>query len=109
MTGTLVQPKIATIEPKGHVSAANARELQYQITTVVTTSTPSVLLVNMQEVEFMDSAGLMVLVNAFNQAKDLGLRFTLCSLNESVRMILELTQLDEVFEIVESHHAFELA
>ena len=109
MTSTLVEPKIVTIEPHSHVSAANARELKDRITAVVTTSTPSVLLVNMHKVEFMDSAGLMVLVNAFNQAKELGLRFIICSLNESVRMIFELTQLDEVFEIIENYSALEVA
>ncbi len=102
MTSAVTQNKIATIEPKGYVSAANATQLEQQLQRFVASKEHSVVLVNMEGVEFMDSAGLMVLVNALHQSKGVGLRFMLCSLNQSVRMIFEITQLDRVFEIFDS-------
>lgn len=107
MISILVPNMITTIEPQGNVSAANASELQSQLNNLVMSEEKSILLVDMKRVEFMDSAGLMVLVEAMCQARDRGLRFILCSLNESVRMIFELTQLDRVFEIFDSRDAFE--
>ena len=101
MTSTLIKTKVETITPQNQVSAANAKELQDQIEDMFNLSPPSMLLVNMEKVEFMDSAGLMVLVNAFNRAKELDLCFRLRSVNESIKIIFELTQLDQVFEIVE--------
>ena len=101
MTSTLIKTKIETITPNNQVSAANAKELHDQINDLFNSSPPSTLLINMEKVEFMDSAGLMVLVNAFNRAKELDMFFQLRSVNESVRIIFELTQLDQVFDIVE--------
>jgi anti-anti-sigma factor len=101
MTSTLIKTEIETITPKNQVTAANAKELHNQINNLFNSSPPSMLLINMEKVEFMDSAGLMVLVNAFNRAKELDMFFQLRSVNESVRIIFELTQLDQVFDIVE--------
>ena len=101
MTSTLIKTRIETITPQNQVSAANSKELHDQINDMFNSSPPSMLLINMEKVEFMDSAGLMVLVNAFNRAKDLDMLLQLRSVNESVRMIFELTQLDKVFDIVE--------
>lgn len=107
MTSAVTYTKIATIEPQGYVTAANATQLEQQLKRFVAAKEHSVVLVNMESVEFMDSAGLMVLANALHQSKKVGLRFILCSLNQSVRMIFELTQLDRAFEIFDTCDAAE--
>lgn len=105
MITAMVSHSIATLQPSGFVSASNATEVQIELTQVVVTSPQSILVVDMKQVEFMDSAGLMVFVNAFKLAQSLGRRFILCSLAPSVRMLFEITQLDKVFEIFETHDA----
>lgn len=104
---SLVCLQMATFEPSGYVSAANAKEFKQQLTEAVTTQDYSVFLVDMHKVEFLDSAGLMALVSAFRLAQDLGRRFSLCSIAPSVRIVFELTSLDRVFEIFDSREAFE--
>jgi anti-anti-sigma factor len=109
MTTTLINQNITTLEPQGYINAANATTFLQELTTAVKTKEKGVLLVDMQQVEFLDSAGLMVLVKGFRMAQDLGRRLIICSLAPSVRMVFELTQLDKVFEICESRQDFHLS
>jgi len=109
MQSTLVRPQLTVICPQENINAANATEFQRQLTTAVASEDLSVLLVDMEQVEYIDSAGLMALVSTLTLAQRLERRFALCTLSPSVRMILELTQLDRVFETFENRAAFEAA
>lgn len=104
---TLIYSRVETFEPQGYVSAANASDFLTDLTTAIETRDDCVVLVDMKEVEFLDSAGLMALIKGFRLAQSLGKRFSLCSVAPSVRMIFELTQLDTVFEIFDNRETFE--
>ncbi len=108
MQSLLSRAQGSLIRAQGHVNAANVAAFEAQINQAVT-STATAVLVDMSQVESMDSAGLMVLVAGLNRAQQLGKRLSLCSMPATVRIIFELTQLDQVFEILPSPAAFELA
>lgn len=105
-TLTLTSP-ITVVQPQGHLNAANATEFRSELTAAVAANPNAVVLVDMEQLDSMDSAGLMALVSAFNLAQRQNQRFSLCSLSPSIRIIFELTQLNRVFEIFESKSAFE--
>ena len=107
MTSTKLCTQFTTFRPEGFLSAANASEFLERLTVEVKSSVDSAFLVNMEAVEFMDSAGLMALIKAFRLAESLGRRFGICSLAPSVRIMFELTQLDKAFEIFEDRNAFQ--
>ena len=107
MNSTKLHAGFTTFRPEGFLSAANASEFLERLTVEIKSSVNSALLVNMEAVEFMDSAGLMVLIKAFRLAQSLGQRFAICSLAPSVRIMFELTQLDKAFEIFEDRHEFQ--
>lgn len=107
MNSTKLCTQFTTFRPEGFLSAANASEFLERLTVEVKSSVDSALLVNMEAVEFMDSAGLMALIKAFRLAESLGRRFGICSLAPSVRIMFELTQLDKAFEIFEDKDAFQ--
>jgi anti-anti-sigma factor len=94
--------RVAAFAPQGRVSAANADEFQAKLVKAIESTDESLFLVDMERVEFLDSAGLMALVNGFRLAQNLGRRFSLCSLDPSVKILFELTQMNKVFEIFES-------
>lgn len=106
MGTSILEREFATFQPQGYLSAANAGDFLRQLTEVVNSSTKSSLLVDMQQVEFIDSAGLMALIKGFHLARDLDCGLSICSVAPSVRMIFELTQLDKVFEIFENQDSF---
>ncbi len=109
MSSTQLRTQFTTFRPEGFLNAANAAEFLERLTVEVKSSVNSALLVNMEAVEFMDSAGLMALIKAFRLAESLGRRFGICSLAPSVRMMFELTQLDKAFEIFDTQDDFQLA
>lgn len=109
MNSTKLHTEFTTFRPEGFLSAANASEFLERLTVEIKASGNSALLVNMEAVEFMDSAGLMVLIKAFRFAQSLDQRFAICSLAPSVRIMFELTQLDKAFEIFEDCRGFQNA
>ena len=94
------------IQPLDQINASNATEFQSQLIKVLNSNEYVALLIDMQQVEFIDSAGLMVLVSSLRLAQTQRKRFSLCGVNSSIKMIFELTQLETAFEIFESRDAF---
>ena len=107
MNSTVLYREITTFQPKGYVSAANAEEFLSELTAAIEDQPNSAVLVDMKEVEFMDSAGLMSLIKGFRLIQNRNRRFSICSVAPSVRIVFELTQLDKVFEIFDSREDFE--
>ena len=106
MSTSILEREFTTFQPQGYLSAANAGDFLHQLTELVNSSDKSSLLVDMEGVEFIDSAGLMALIKGFYLAKDLDCVLSICSVAPSVRMIFEITQLDEVFSIFDSQDSF---
>ncbi|MEO0835836.1 MAG: STAS domain-containing protein [Cyanobacteria bacterium J06642_3] len=106
MNSTLLSQKVTTFYPQKYLSANNAEQFAQELQAVIETSKRSPLLVNMENVEFIDSAGLMILIEAFRFAKDLDCRMSFCSVAAPVKMVLELTQLDNVFNIFDNQDSF---
>ena len=109
MRSKLIKTDLATLRPSGYVTAANVSDFHEKLTRTVSSDQHSVFLVDMHQVEFLDSAGLMALVTARRHAQAMGKRFSICSLAPSVRIIFELTQLDKVFEIFDDRQSFDLS
>lgn len=64
-----------------------------------TRSAPAQVVINLSNVEFMDSTALSTLVQGMKRAREKGGELYLCGLQSPVRLIFELTRLDRVFEI----------
>lgn len=63
------------------------------------TKEPPFLVVNLEEVEFMDSTGLSTLVHGMKRSREKNGDLHLCNLQQPVRIIFELTRLAQWFEI----------
>ncbi len=102
----MIESRLKVLEPSGYITAANVTEFQETLTDMVRTYAHQDFLIDMQKVEFLDSAGLMALVSSFRLAQSLGKRVNICSLAPSVKIIFELTQLDKVMPIYDSRESF---
>ena len=56
----------------------------------------------MAAVDFIDTSGLCPLVGGLNAARPRGCRLVICNLSATLRLIFEITQLDQLFEIFDS-------
>ncbi|MGB7379254.1 MAG: STAS domain-containing protein [Rivularia sp. (in: cyanobacteria)] len=102
MQTKLLSPKFTVVKPENSITAANAYLFERKLATALIKNSHSRLLVDLKQVEHIDSAGLMALISSCKLAQSLQTRFSLCSVSPSLKIIIELTQLDRVLEIFES-------
>ncbi|PSB53668.1 anti-anti-sigma factor [filamentous cyanobacterium Phorm 6] len=108
MQTLLAQKPITVIRPPlDHLNAATSGEFGRQLTTAIAAPGVVAVLADLGEVTFIDSAGLMALVSGLKQAKKMQRSFSICSVSAGIRMVLELSQLDRVFEIFENVESFQ--
>jgi anti-sigma B factor antagonist len=74
----------------------------YQAVDTAIASRAQVILVDFKEVEFISSPSLMALVVAFKRVREANKKLLLCSINTQVRMLLELTGMDQIFEVTDA-------
>ena len=87
-------------------NATTSQGFQETIKEVITNGIKIVLL-DCQDVTFMDSSGLGTLVLAFKTLQEADTKMFICSINEQVRMLFELTGMDSIFTIIPSQEAFD--
>jgi anti-anti-sigma factor len=101
MKSFLAPTQTTVVQPNGHITAENAPLLKQQLAETVSSMEHSLLLVDMSQVDSLDSEGLMVLISTLTLAQRLDKQFGLLKVPPSVRIVLELTQLDRVFQVFE--------
>jgi anti-anti-sigma factor len=57
------------------------------------------LLIDLQDIQFIDSAGLGALVSIMTRLRLAGGKLYLCSLNEQAQGIFDISDLDQIFNI----------
>jgi len=67
-----------------------------------TKTPPANVVVDLTDVQFLDSTALSILVQGMKRSRERNGELRLCGLQQPVRMIFELTRLDRVFEIFPS-------
>jgi anti-anti-sigma factor len=101
MNKQLLNSGVECIKLSGHLNSLNADELQQSLEEVLSSSQCSTLVADMADVESLDSTGLMVLVAVLNKAHEHGKAFALSNIPQPIQIILELTQFDQVVEVVD--------
>lgn len=92
------QNGVTVIKPQlGRIDASVATEFKSRLIDLVDKGNEKIV-INLSEVDFIDSSGLGVLVLVLRKLGPNG-KIGLCKVNDSVRSIFELTRLNEVFDI----------
>jgi anti-sigma B factor antagonist len=94
---------IIVATPKGNLSAAAASEARLTLRGQITPR-QSRLVLDMANVEYLDSSGLAAIVETMKQARAWGGDVKLCALRPDVRSILDMTRLTAVISIHISRH-----
>ena len=79
------------------IDSVNAAALKAEALALLGDATDVV--VDLTGIEFIDSAGVGVLVALFKNARMKGGRARFCGLTQGVRSVLEIIRLDQIFEI----------
>lgn len=99
---TISQDQVVLFKPQGSIDLQGG--INFSARMLAVTPQPDQLwVIDLSEVDFMDSSGLVPLINGLTSARESGCRLVLCNVQAPIRLILELTQLDSVFEIFDTY------
>lgn len=90
--------KFEVLQPSGILDAVNGNNLRLDIIDLLAGDT-DIILVDLQDITFMNSSGIGALMAAFNKVRVADKKLYLCSPNEQIKLIFEITQVNLVFKI----------
>ena len=97
---------VQIIEPEGILDGTKTADFQQQVEQSIESGVHTIL-IDFSNVTFMDSSGLGALVKAFKSLETADVKLFLCSINEQIRMLFELTSMDNYFTILKDRQEFE--
>ncbi|MBD1892692.1 MULTISPECIES: STAS domain-containing protein [unclassified Coleofasciculus] len=100
-----MNPVVKIVQPSGILDGMKATQFRQEISDIVENG-GNMVLIDFKDVTFMDSSGLGALVLALKTVRAAGGKLFICSINEQVRMLFELTSMDRVFEIFPNREEF---
>ena len=89
------------ISPRGEIDHHSARSLRERIDSELDSARPEVLILDLTEIDFMDSSGLGLLLGRYKRAAEMGCELRLMGCSARTRRILELAGADKLFEFEE--------
>jgi len=96
---------VQIIEPEGILDGTKTDDFQHQINQSIESGVHTIL-VDFSNVTFMDSSGLGALVKAFKSLKTAEVDLFICSINDQIKMLFELTSMDQYFSILSNREEF---
>jgi anti-anti-sigma factor len=101
-----MNPIVKIVQPSGILDGASTNQLRREISDVVENGA-DIVLVDFQDVTFINSSALGALVATLKTVRSAGAELFLCSLTEQVTMMFNLTKMNRVFKTFASRDEFE--
>lgn len=102
----MMSPKVVTIQPNDILDGTTGTTFRQEVTAAIDNGA-DIILVDCQDIKFMDSSGLGALVLALKAVRAADRQFVLCSLNKQVKTLFHLTEITQIFQIYENRQHFE--
>jgi anti-sigma B factor antagonist len=96
--------EVAVIRPVGRLDAFQSPALSHRLDEQASKGVHTIL-IDLEKVEFVDSIALSTLVRALKHALQAGGELALCSVQQPVQVIFELTRLDKAFHLYSTEQA----
>lgn len=86
---------------EGEINVSNAMELKKAFGEILDTGAAKIL-VDFEQVSFIDSSGLAVLIELVNRLQEVKGKLNLCNVNRKIKGIFEITKIHKMMDIFES-------
>ncbi|MBK4729722.1 STAS domain-containing protein [Oxynema sp. CENA135] len=100
-----MSPVVKIVRPFGLLDRTKVSKFDEEIESCISEE-PDIVLIDFQDVSFMDSSGLGAIVSAIRTVQAAGATLFVCSINNQVKMLLELAGLDKVMKIFANREEF---
>ena len=98
----ITQPIV--FRPQNCLDAETGKAIEAEVAAIAA-HRETLFVIDLSEVDLVDSAGLFALVSGLRTARESASRLVICNAPPPVRLIFEITQLDRVLEIFDSYEA----
>ena len=85
----------------GDIDHHCAKHIREKIDSYIFEKKPHLVLLDLSEVNFMDSSGLGLILGRYNTASEIGAEFKIYSPSRNVKKILELAGIERIIKIEE--------
>ncbi len=99
-------PNLKVIQPSGILTATGCPELAQEIKAALEAKV-KIVLVDLQNVDFIDSSGLGTLVSVHTKLRLAGGKLYLCSPKDQARSLFDISDMDRILEIFPDRATFE--
>lgn len=103
-----MKASVRIVEPKGIIDSTGGNQIRQEVTDILEAGIENIL-IDLKNVSFMDSSGLGLMVATLQRVRTKKANLYLCSLHDQIRIIMELTKMDQVFAILPDLSAFNIA
>lgn len=97
---------VKVLEPAGILDSTKAEEFRQTVDQLLQEGA-EVILIDLKDISFIDSSGLGTLVVLLKKVRGMDRKLCICSINDQVRMLFELTNMDQVFDVYSDRATFE--
>jgi anti-sigma B factor antagonist len=97
---------IKVVQPTGILDGTQASQFRQEIAEAVQGGA-EIIIIDFKNVTFMDSSGLGALVLSLKTVRYAKAKLFLCSVNEQIKILFELTSMDRVFDIFSNREELE--
>ncbi|WP_299402071.1 STAS domain-containing protein [Acaryochloris sp. IP29b_bin.148] len=102
----MTHPKVTTLQPHNILDGVTGITFRQDVTAAIAAGA-DIILVDCQDLKFMDSSGLGALVLALKSVRAAERQLALCSLNRQVETLFQLTDIAQIFHIYKNRQQFE--
>ncbi len=95
------ESSIRVVRPVGSLTSATVDTFAQELKAALSCDKTSEFMVDLSNVDSIDNAGLVALMTAFSEANACSKHICLCGVPPSVRIALELAQLDQCFSFTD--------
>lgn len=96
---------VQVVQPSGFLTELKAKQLRHQVDDLVSNGV-DIILVDLQDVIFIDSSGIGALIVAQRVAQAADCQFFICSIAAQIKMLFELNKMDRLFKIFADQEEF---
>ena len=93
--------KVIVLEPSGRLDITTAWQFRLKLQECISKVSRHVV-VNLSQVNFIDSSGLTSLVAGMRDADKVKGSFRICNVHPEAKLVFEVTMMDSVFEIFDT-------
>ncbi|AST92321.1 MULTISPECIES: anti-sigma F factor antagonist [Sutcliffiella] len=97
-----VKQNVLCIRLAGELDHHTAEELRERATEVIENHSITDIVLNLEQLAFMDSSGLGVILGRYKQIKSIGGEMVVCSISPAVKRLFEMSGLFKIIRLEES-------